>query len=273
MKWAIGIVAALVCALVAFWYFASGPRAEVAKEKALKQIDSILGETDVQRKEIEIGIKNREKAIDEMSKARIRAQVKSEQTRDDIKQTEKQIAEADEALLKLKGYLASQSPAVIAGKTYTHEQVEEFAKTVLKKREGLVIDLEKKNTSCEQFDSIAKSLKNEEESAKEGQKNLIAQLKDIDADLVLLRERKEAAKIAGDGDKTLADNFEELEKKVTALHEKAKSENRFAGEKWKDLVAKSQDRKKELASAEEIITATKSSGNTLSEIEKVLGNK
>src|SRR5437870_1798933 len=130
MKWALVIVAVVACSVAAFFIW-GGAHSEVAKDKVINKIDDLLGKTEVQRKDVQIAVKNMDKAIDELTKGRVQATVKSEDLQKQNEEMKKKLAEVDDSLLKLKGYLASQSDTEIAGKMYKHEQIEAMAEKVL----------------------------------------------------------------------------------------------------------------------------------------------
>src|SRR5260370_13481639 len=83
-----------------------GAKVEVAKEKLLKEIDGLLGEVEVQRKEVELGITKMGQAPDELGKNRINCQVRAERLEKQIKAVEERIAEVDASLRTLRDYLA-----------------------------------------------------------------------------------------------------------------------------------------------------------------------
>jgi peptidoglycan hydrolase CwlO-like protein len=254
--------------LMALLFCGCGARTEVIKEKVLKKIDSLLGETEVQKKEVEMAMKDMDKAIDELAKGRVGAKVKAERLESEAKETEQRIEDADNSLRKLREYLTSTTPVVIAGKPHTPQQVKGMADKVLEARKTLSTQLESLKQSQARLEKVVGDLEARESSAKARLVKLKGRLKEMDADLVSLKTMRDTAALAGDEDKTLAGSFEELEKKVTALQDKVKSETRWQEEKWK-----AQDTKREVESVDAIIAATKDSKDTVAEIDKVLGKK
>ena len=63
----------------------AGARGDVARKKVLNQIDKWLGESDVQRAEIDRGIKGMEEAVDNLTDSKIRARVQADRLAADIK--------------------------------------------------------------------------------------------------------------------------------------------------------------------------------------------
>jgi len=93
-------------------------RVEVAKEKALVKIDSLLGTMEVKRKEIDISVRALKVGINGLRKSKIKAQVKHDQLEQKVVPITDKIASIDQSLKKLRDYLASGKPVDIAGKTY-----------------------------------------------------------------------------------------------------------------------------------------------------------
>jgi chromosome segregation ATPase len=262
-------VAVVACAAVALAVLhGCGARTEVAKDKVLKKIDNLLGETEVQKKEVELAIKNMDRAIDELTKGRITATVKAERASAQLAETEGKIADAKGSLGKLRGYLDVATEVEIGGKTYTHEQVRAMADKVVQAHKALSAQAETLKGTRDRLNTIAATLKTREDEARDKQARLKSQLREIETELVALNTYKDAAAAAGDAEVTFADNFAELEKKVNNLQDRVKAEVRLEDEKWKVT-----DAKKDLESAEAIISATKGSSDTISEIDKILGNK
>jgi uncharacterized coiled-coil DUF342 family protein len=102
------LIIAVVCLAGAGAYYFVGPdRTQVAKKNVLDRLDGVLGKLDVQRQEIDTGIKSTAQAIDGIRKAKIKAQVKMEQIDEKAKPHEEKVAQCDQALLKLRDLLAA----------------------------------------------------------------------------------------------------------------------------------------------------------------------
>ena len=90
----VGLAAVTLCAV----FFIPGcsdagkARVDVAKKKLLDQIDDALGKMDVQKAEIDNGIKSAKLAADGVRKAKIKAQVSLEQLDEKVKQYQEKIA-------------------------------------------------------------------------------------------------------------------------------------------------------------------------------------
>jgi chromosome segregation ATPase len=269
MKTIVVVAVALCLGVVGVLGFSGcGARVEVAKEKMLKQIDYFLGETDVQKKEVQIALQNMDKAVDSLTRGRITATVQVERLERQAKESEQSIADTDGSLRKIREYLLSEHPVQIAGKEYTNDKLKEMAEKVIQVRKGQTEQKESLKRSQDRLQNVVHSLTKKEEMAKEKIGKMKSQLREIEIEMIAMNAFKDAAKAAGDGDKTFGDNFKEMERKVAALHDKVKTETRFEEERWQ-----TQQETKEVDSVEQFIARTKSDRDTLAEIDKILGKK
>jgi hypothetical protein len=114
-----------------------GSRVEVAKEKALAKIDSLLGTMEVKRKEIDISVRALNDGINGLRKAKIKAQVKHDQLEQKVIPISDKIASVDQSLKKLRDHLASGEPVDIAGKTYSPQELKQMAGSCSQCPQGL----------------------------------------------------------------------------------------------------------------------------------------
>jgi len=92
----------VVCsALLAAFVLFRGARVEVAGQKLKEKIDNILGQMDLKRKEIEISVDGLKEGINGLRKAKIKAQVSSEQIQRRARPQEERLASMDKALKTL----------------------------------------------------------------------------------------------------------------------------------------------------------------------------
>ena len=99
------IVTLVIIGLVLFGggfavYHFSGARGEVVKNKLLKEIDNCLGETEVQRTEIDRGIRGMDEGIAKLSEARIKAQIQADMLDKELKGNTKRIEDSKAASSK-----------------------------------------------------------------------------------------------------------------------------------------------------------------------------
>ena len=248
-----------------FWPY----HAAVAKATISKRIDAILDGTDVKRAEIEAGIKNTHEAVDKLGEAKIKAGVQLEMLDTQLAASEGRVKLAEERLVALRGHIhaADTMPVSLGGRQYSRPALEKIAQTVLTSHKALTTEVDAMKRTRELLSRTVQSLEDRQEQAHGRLELLSGQLKQIDAEIVAVKALKNAAEVAGDGDRTLADNLEKLEKTVNTLDVDLKTTLRVEEEKWKLLTAG------DMADVEKLITATKGPADTLDQIELALGKK
>jgi phage shock protein A len=202
----------------------------------------------VRKKEVEIAVRKMDQAVDELARGRMKAQLQGERLERQAKELEQNIADADSSLRRLREHLVSGGPVEIAGKTYDPDRIREMAEKVLQARKSLAQQFATLKQCRDRLGKAVALLTARENAAKERLGKLKSQFAEIETEMVALKALKDAAQYAGDGDKTFAENFADLEKKAVALQDKVKVETRWEEEKWDNLDAKT----------DAIIPATKS---------------
>jgi len=252
-------------------YRFSGARGEVAKKKVLSQIDKWLGESDVQRAEIERGIKSLDEALITLSDARIKAQIQSEMLAKEVKANQKKIEESKVALTKLKTNLTAfdSDPSFkvsYGDKTYNkRDDLEKMAAKVIDFHKTLVAQNESMEKRLQTYETTASTLDARETAARSKLTEMKNKLKELDAKIELVKAQKSAAEALSETDKTFAESVAGIEEKIKNLDINTETAVRKEEVKWKELSAKT-----EVEDASKIINNTKS---TVSEIDALLGNK
>jgi septal ring factor EnvC (AmiA/AmiB activator) len=241
-------------------------RVSVAKDKALQQIDKMLGELDVKRKEVALSLQSLKAAVAGMGKARIKSQVKMEQLEQKAQASRDQIAQADASLAKLRTYLQANQPVEINGKTYTLEALNRMAVQIIDVRKGYASQIAGLEKSQEALRKVALTMERNQQDYQKKINALESQLTEIDSQMVAIRTMREASSAMGDGNATLAENVSQLEDKVADLLAGTRAELSTEGSKWNV-----EDTDRQIDSAEAFILATQSSGDSLAEIDRILG--
>ena len=112
------------------------PRTQVAKEKALEKIDSLLGTIDVKRKEIELSVDALKDGLGGLRKAKIMAQVKLDQLDRKVRPVEERLATIDDTLKTLRDHLKSGTAVEIAGRSYSQDELKLMATQVIAEHKG-----------------------------------------------------------------------------------------------------------------------------------------
>jgi len=169
-----GIVVGL-CAVIGVGtvvvYF-SGARGDVAKKKIVSKLDDLLGKSEVERAEIERGIKGMDTAVDTLSTAKIKARVNADILAKEVKANKDKLnastAKLKEISADLKKFDAETSYSVsYAGKTYTKkDDLDKMAKTVIDYHKSLAEQTKKMETRLETFEQTASTLESRHAEAK-----------------------------------------------------------------------------------------------------------
>ena len=245
---------------------ASDARVEVAKEKALEKIDSLLGTMEVRRKEIELSMKALKTGVEGIRTAKIKAQVKNDQIGQRAEPFQAKIAQADTTLKKLRDYLASNEAVEITGKKYSPDELKKMANDVIaarKRNSDQVAGFEKSQANLKRVVTTLEKRQREYEARISSLESQIAQ---IDTQAVALKAMKDASASMGDSDATLDENVTNLEDKVNDLFAETQAELLGESEKWDATAADN-----EIDSVDAFIQATQEPTDTIAEIDKILG--
>jgi len=261
------IAAVAVCAAVLLGLgYGCGARVEVAKDKLVQKIDSMLGSMDVQRKQIEIGVRGLKAGIDTLRKAKIKAQVCGDQITRQAKPVEEKIASTDAALKTLRGHLEANKPVEIAGKPYSPEQLKDLAGRVLMARKACSVQLAGFRDSQARLGKVVVTLDGKQQEAEKRLADIESEIALIDSSRISLSAMKRAAEAMGGVDEGMAKNLDGLQEKVANLHADVEAELRSEDANWTTSATK------EIDSVETMVAKLQTSTNTISEIDKVLAS-
>ncbi|MFM2097083.1 MAG: hypothetical protein RIS70_4207 [Planctomycetota bacterium] len=236
------VAALVVVGLLTVGTGAFRARAEVAREKLTSKIDSVLGDMDVKRKEIELGVSGFRDGLTKLRKAKVKAEVQREQLARRIEPVKDKIDNIDSALKKVRDQLASGSVAEIAGVKYEPHQLQRLAKQMLQDRQRNAAELDGYHKSQDQLTAIATTLGQKQSEYEQRLSGVECQIALIESRKTALTAMREAAAAMDGNEESFAVNVAELEHKVSDLY--AGIEAELAGEnaRWsKDgLVASDQ---------------------------------
>jgi chromosome segregation ATPase len=229
MKW---LVLGACCIVVLALAFGWGARGEVAKDKLKARIDAILGKMDVQRKEVELGIKGLKEGIDGLRRAKIRAQVSGEQIARQAQPYEDRLANMDSALKTLRGHLEANKPVELAGKTYSSQELKEMASSVLNARKVCSGQLDGLHQAQGRLKQVASALERKQTEAQTRLVNIEGQVAVIDTNRIALTAMQQSADLMGENDGNLAKGLDHLQEKVNGLFVDVETQIRVEDEKW-----------------------------------------
>lgn len=241
-------------------------RVDVAKKKALDQIDDALGKMDVQKAEIDNGIKSAKKAVGEIRKAKHQAQAQLDLIDEKVKPHQDKIAKCDESLAKLRDAIRADTPAEFAGKTYSVADLKALAGQVLQARKECEEKIKGFDAARTNMRNVVATLTKKQEDLDARVVRLEAMHAKLDAEMAAAKAMKKASAAMGDSDATLGENLDELEKKMAALSGDVRAE--LAGESER-LTSTGTD--KSISEVDAFLKATRSPGDPVGEIDKILG--
>lgn len=230
-------------------------RLEVAKGAALKKLDGFLGSLDVKRKEVDLAVKSVKEAANEISKQKIKAQVKVDQID----------AKADLSLKRFRELIAAGAPGEIEGRTYSLEEIKSMASKVIEAHKGYDSQIAAFEVSQAGLRKIVSNLEKRQNELQGRMTRLEADLTKIDTQMASAKAMKDASAAIGDSEASLNQNVANLEDKVADLMAETQSELVLEGEKW-DYASTN----REIDSVDAIISKTQEPSDTLSEIDRIL---
>jgi chromosome segregation ATPase len=258
-------VVVLVCGLVAVGTVAGcGARAEVAKEKIVHRIDSMLGSMDVKRKEAERSVAAMKEGLMGLRKAKIRAQVKHDQVQRKATTVEVSIGDIDDSLKTLRGHLVSNTETQIAGKTYSVSELNGLAKRLIKERDACDSQLAGFKQALSRLQKVSETLQSKQTDYEDKLTEIENQLAVIDSNRIALNAMKDAAEAMDGSEKSLAGNVAQLEEKVNDLYADVEAELMGEDARWSDSATR-----QELESVDAIVSAMQTADDTISRIDSI----
>jgi chromosome segregation ATPase len=245
-----------------------GARTEVAKEKLLKKIDSMLGEMDVKRKDIQMQMTGLKQGVEGLGKAKIKAQVKQEQIERDMQPLQERIDRVDAALKTIRPHLDKKEKVEIASVSYTPEKVKEMAGALLNERKTLASRLDSLNQAKASLGKTVSVLQQRQDDYKAALGKLENQVSEIDAKMIAAKAMQEASASMGESEASLATNVSNLEGKVRDLLADVTSTVLSENEKWDEARAT-----KEIDGVDAALSKIEGPAATAAEIDKILGSK
>lgn len=243
--------------------YGCGARMEVAKDKVMQKIDSMLDSMDVKRKEIELGVNGMKKGIDTLRKAKIKAQVLTEYVQREAKPVEEKLASTDGALKILRGHLEAAKPVEIAGKTYTPGEVKDLTGRVLAARKTFAARLAAFQECQTRMEKVTGTLEGKQGEAEQKLAEIESQIGIIDCNRIALTGMKASAEAMGSVDEGLSNNFDHLQAKVKNLFVDVETELRWEDARWAHTATK------EIDTVESLVKNLQTSSDMIREIDLV----
>lgn len=247
---------------------ANKARLDVATKNVLGKLDDMLGKMDVQKAEIDNGIKSAKQAADGVRKAKIRAQVQLEQLAEKVRPFEEKVTACDASLVKLRDAIAADMPTTFAGKSYSVDELKAMAGKVIAERKKADTEINGFKTARESMTKQVAMLADTQQKIETKVVNLQAQIARLDGEIAAAKAMKHASASMGDANSTLSDNLNELEKKIATLSGDARAELANETDRWS-----SSSTEKAISDVDAFIRDSQRPSDTLAEIDAILGKK
>jgi len=260
------VVAAVLFAVVAAFSVSSfGVRAEVAREKVIARIDSMLGSMDVKRKEIEVSVVALQEGLTQLRKAKIKSQVKHDQIGRKVAAAENNVDTTDRSLKTLREQLASGSAVNLAGTTYTVAELNQVSKRVIRQRQEYAQQLSGFDMAKSRLQRVVSTLEAKQSNYESKLADIEHQLAVIDSNRLALNAIKDAAKAMTGSEESLSGNVAQLEEQVNDLYADVEAELISEDAEWQG-----RESSRLLTTQDEIIQTMQTADDTIGEINAIL---
>ncbi len=260
------ILGALVLALIVGTVIGCGPRAGVAADKMIAQLDKVLGELDVKRKSIEQNQKKIQSEMRTLRDKRIGTEVRLEQLEKKKAASEDELAKSKANLKRLRDLIEEvQTSGSIEknGKTYTAEDLQKIAGETTRKYTSAEANVTNLQTSIEALTRSVNFLKTQESTSKELMDKLEGKISEIDSKKVAIDAVRHASSVAGD-DKSVSDRINALNKEIDEMFIDVETAMRVEESKLTELQSQT-------SSADELLAEPQDLNATMAEIDALLG--
>ena len=232
-------------------------RTQVAKRKALENIDSLLGSMDVKRQEIELSVNALTNGLGELRKAKVTAQVKLDQLDRKFRPVEDRLATIDDTLKTLRDHLKAGTVVEIAGRSYRPDELKAMATQVIAERKGAADQLSGLRDCQARLRKVVTTLERKQRDYEQKLSAIENRVAVIDASRSALEAMKEAGEAMDSGEQEL----ERLEEKVNDLYAEVETELIVEDAKWDE------------AAMDKFIVDLQKPTDTIEAIDKVLSHK
>jgi len=210
-------------------------RTQVAKDKALAKIDSLVGSINVKRKEIELSVGALKDGLGGLRKAKITAQVKLDQLDRKVRPIEDRLSTINDTLKTLRDHLKSGKAVEIAGRIYSQEELKAIAQQVVAERKRAADQLSVLQDSQARLKKVAVTMERRQQDYEQSLSAIENRVAVIDASRSALEAMKEAGEAIDGGEQRFVQSVERLEEKVSDLYAEVETELIVEDANWDEL--------------------------------------
>jgi chromosome segregation ATPase len=272
MRW---FLAAGLCAgLLAVAFVGCGPQVQVMSDNVVAWVNSQLGELEVKKAEIEQRLADAEKGLRKLKEAKIKADVRLEGVATKIKPLEDSIDRTKASMAKLKEHIntvqQTSADVDIGGKKYDLKGLNDMAGRLLKTYKDLEAKKKAEEAGRPTLEKIAASLSKKEQEYSTSMSKLKETLTTLNNKMTEVKAIRDAAAASGDADKSINQNFNELQDKMADFNSDIEVILRREMGEFNDADKASEDIK---AVDSFIDASTAEHTDPVSEIDAILGDK
>lgn len=241
-------------------------RVDVVTKKMVDKIDDALGKMDVQKAEIDNGIKSAKLAVDGVRKAKIKAQVSLGQLDEKVRPHQENVAKCDETLAKLRDAIKADGPADFGGKTYSVDELKGIAGKVIQARKDSEGQIKGFDTARQSLQKVVTTFTNRQQELEVRISKLQSTNSKLDAEMAAAKAMKQASSTMGDGTMSLMENLDELENKLASLSADVQGELAGESEKWSPAGTD-----QAISDVDAFIKSAQTPSDPVAEIDRILG--
>ncbi|NLX96625.1 MAG: hypothetical protein GXY83_10650 [Rhodopirellula sp.] len=239
------------------------PRFEIARDQILAQVDSLLGEIEVKRREIDPAIQQAGAALANLTKARIEIQVRLSRISGDLAAVQGNLDETDKGLARLRDLLGQDRHVEIAGQNYSPSEISSMANRALSARKRFAAHGETLQATHDRLETVVALLESREEESRDRLDSLKQLLIEIDAKAAALEAVKDAARVCEEVGPL---DFDALERQIRDLEVKIDGELAFHQEMLRQVTLDS-------GSIQEILRSTAVDDELAADIDRVIKSR
>lgn len=238
---------------------------EVLGDNIKETVDSALGKMNVQKKEVEIGLREMKSAIGEIQKAKIEAVVRLEQLDKKMKPIQENQEKTQVALTKIKKWLDDGVSVDVGGESYDIAKLKKLATDTIEKHKDLKRQSENLVAEKAKLQKVHDSLEEKQTGLNKRYKNLENQLVALNDQILQAQAIEKASSLVGSGDETLTSKIDQIEGNLTKLEATTRKVLLTEEEKFNEAMAK-----ESTAKVDDLINATAEPADLSSEIDAIL---
>ena len=200
------------------FFVGCGAQVKVATDNVVAWVNNQLGELEVKKAEIEQRLTDAEKGLRKLREEKIKADVRLEGVAAKVKPLEEQLDKTKASMAKLKEHIntvqQTSADVDIGGKKYDLKGLNDMAGRLLKSYKDTEAKKKAEEAGRPTLEKIAANLAKKEQEYSNSMQKLKETLTTLNNKMTEVKAIRDAAAASGDADKSIAQNFTELQDKM-----------------------------------------------------------